>query len=275
MCAQRGYGARVTSRLVPLPLPQATLGNNKRNQFRAAAQAAMFARRCAQSLLTRSLGLAPDQQEDEDEEEEEEEPKEEPKVDWEAEEEEEDLNLFGEEAAEEGAVLVNDGVAAAKEGGDGDAGSAKAAAEEAPRQGEEPDLEEPDLEEPDSEDEEAAEEAREAAKLEAEDAAREAKETAARVAREAKVRAAEKERRHKEQLEELKTMVIADRKARKKRRKQMRSGLVDGEADESGSEGSDDDDEAAIERDAIAAMRDVDYLEKNEVHPAPRAPRPW
>ena len=85
-------------------------------------------------------------------------------------------------------------------------------------------------------------------------------ETKKRLAREAadlKRRAIE---RRKEQILELRKMALDDRAARKANRALNRGGLMEAEADESGSDFSDDDDEESAERQAIEELRGIDYL---------------
>jgi hypothetical protein len=66
--------------------------------------------------------------------------------------------------------------------------------------------------------------------------------------------------RRKEQILELRKMALDDRAARKANRHNARNGLFEAEADESGSDFSDDDDEESAERQAIEELRGIDYL---------------
>lgn len=70
--------------------------------------------------------------------------------------------------------------------------------------------------------------------------------------------------RRKEQILELRKMALEDRAARKASRQNARNGLFEAEADESGSDFSDDDDEESAERQAIEELRGIDYLAAND-----------
>jgi hypothetical protein len=96
------------------------------------------------------------------------------------------------------------------------------------------------------------------ARAEAEEAAK--AERAARLKREAEAARRKMIARRKQQILELRKMALDDRKARKNARRNARNGLIEGEADESGSDFSDDDDEESAERQAIEELRGIDYL---------------
>ena len=55
-------------------------------------------------------------------------------------------------------------------------------------------------------------------------------------------------------------MAVDDREARKRERRNRKAGLLEGEAEESGSDYSEDDDEIDAERQAIHELRGIDYL---------------
>lgn len=105
-----------------------------------------------------------------------------------------------------------------------------------------------------------------AAKAEADalKAARLEEERIKREEEERKQREREAIQRRKEQILELRKMALEDRAARKAQRHNARNGLLEGEADESGSDFSDDDDEESAERQAIEELRGVDYLVAND-----------
>ena len=121
------------------------------------------------------------------------------------------------------------------------------------------------LEEEDDDEVELTEEQKAAkAAADAAEAARLERERIKREEQERKQREREAIQRRKEQILELRKMALEDRAARKASRQNARNGLLEAEADESGSDFSDDDDEASAERQAIEELRGIDYLAAND-----------
>ena len=121
------------------------------------------------------------------------------------------------------------------------------------------------LEEEDDDEVELTEEEKAAkAAADAAEAARLEQERIKREEQERKQRERDAIQRRKEQILELRKMALEDRAARKASRQNARSGLLEAEADESGSDFSDDDDEASAERQAIEELRGIDYLAGND-----------